>query len=470
MIETFIGLEIHIQLLTKTKIFCNCKNEFSHPPNTNICPVCMGYPGVLPRLNEEAVRKAYIVCRALNCHLNEKAVFDRKNYFYPDLPKNYQISQFAFPFGVNGYVEIDGVPRIRIHEAHLEEDAGKLVHEGMLSYCDFNRTGTPLLEIVTEPDFKKPEEAELFMQNFRKMVRYLRVCDGNMEEGSMRCDVNVSVNFEGKGLGRKVEIKNLNSFRHVKLALQHEIQRQSKMLTAGETIVQETRLWNDEKKRTESMRSKEDANDYRYFPEPDLPPYYPSKEFLAEIEKEQTELPWIRKKRFIEEYKLAEDGAEFLTEERDKAEFFEAAVKKGITVQNAASWLRGEVAKDLNKIKKNLAESSLTVDRFVSVIKLLEEEKINAQAAKKVMEIIVNEDADPMDVIQKNNLMQTADSGEVEAMVAKLLADNEKVVAQIKGGDQKPIGFLIGQLMKVSGGKADPKKAREMILKMIEAK
>ncbi|MCQ2604030.1 MAG: Asp-tRNA(Asn)/Glu-tRNA(Gln) amidotransferase subunit GatB [Spirochaetia bacterium] len=467
MIETFIGLEIHIQLLTKTKIFCNCKNEFSHIPNTNVCPVCMGYPGVLPRLNEEAVRKAYIVCRALNCHLNEKAVFERKNYFYPDLPKNYQISQFALPFGVNGLVEIDGVPKIRIHEAHLEEDAGKLVHEGMTSYCDFNRTGTPLLEIVTEPDFKKPEDAELFLQNFRKMVRYLRVCDGNMEEGSMRCDVNVSVNFEGKGLGRKVEIKNLNSFRHVRLALQHEIQRQSKMLTAGETIVQETRLWNDEKKRTESMRSKEDANDYRYFPEPDLPPYYPAPEFLAAIEKEQTELPWIRKRRFINEYKLADDGAEFLTEERERADFFEAALNAGVSVQSASSWMRGEIAKGLNKNKMSLKDSHLTVEKFVTLIKLLDEGKINSQGAKKAMEILICEDKDTADVIRENNLMQMADSGELEAVVDKVIAGNDKVVQQIKGGDQKPIGFLIGQIMKASGGKADPKKARELLLNKI---
>lgn len=467
MIESFIGLEIHIQLLTKTKVFCNCKNEFSHIPNSHVCPVCMGYPGVLPVLNEEAVRKAYIVCRAMNCHLNEKAVFDRKNYFYPDMPKNYQISQFNSPFGVKGLIEMDGMPRVRIHDAHLEEDAGKLVHEGMTSYCDYNRAGTPLLEIVTEPDFKKPEEAELFMQNFRKMVRYLGVCDGNMEEGSMRCDVNVSVNFEGKGLGRKVEVKNLNSFRHVKLALQYEIQRQSRMITAGESVVQETRLWNDEKKRTEGMRSKENANDYRYFPEPDLPPYCPTKEFLAQIDAAQVELPWVRKKRFIDEYGLNEDGAEFLTEEKDKADFFEAAIKGGISVANAASWMRGEVAKDLNKAKKSLGDSFLTVEKFVTVIKLLEAEKINAQAAKKVMDIIINEDADPMQVIEKNNLMQTADSGEVEAMVDKLLADNAKVVAQIKGGDQKPVGFLIGQLMKVSGGKADPKKARELILNKI---
>lgn len=469
-IETFIGLEIHIQLLTKTKIFCNCRNEFTHIPNSHVCPVCMGYPGVLPALNEEAVEKSFIVCRALNCHLNEKAVFERKNYFYPDLPKNYQISQFALPFGVNGYAEMDfesGRRKIRIHEAHLEEDAGKMIHQGTTSYCDFNRTGTPLLEIVTEPDFKTGEEAELFMQNFRKMVRYLKVCDGNMEEGSMRCDVNVSVNFEGKGLGRKVEIKNLNSFRHVRLALQHEIQRQSRMLTAGEHIVQETRLWNDEKKRTESMRSKEDANDYRYFPEPDLPPYYPSKEFLAGIEKGQKELPWIRKRRFIEEYNLPEDGAEFLTEEIEKADFFEASLKEGLSVAAASSWMRGEMAKILNKNKQSLAESALTVGNFVKLIKLLEEGKINAQSAKTVLGIIIGEDRDPLAVVEENNLMQSNDTGELEALVDRIIADNGKVVAQIQGGDQKPLGFLIGQLMKASGGKADPKMAREILIKKI---
>lgn len=470
MIETFIGLEIHIQLLTKTKIFCGCKNEFGAPPNTNVCPVCMGYPGVLPALNKEAVRKAYIVCRALNCHLNEKAVFERKNYFYPDLPKNYQISQFALPFGTDGYVEteVNGIPKkIRIHEAHLEEDAGKMIHEGTVSYCDYNRTGTPLLEIVTEPDFRSGEEAELFMQDFRKMVRYLHVCDGNMEEGSMRCDVNISVNFEGKGLGRKAEIKNLNSFRHVRLALQYEILRQSKMLTDGERIIQETRLWNDEKKRTESMRSKEDANDYRYFPEPDLPPYFPSEEFLEEIEKEQTELPWYRKKRFISEYKMTEDAAEFLTEEKERADFFEESVKAGVSVHSASSWLRGEIAKILNRDRKNLSESFLTVKKFADLLSLVDSGKINVQTARKVMEIVINENKEPAGVVEENGWMQMEESGELESIIEKILDSNKKVLEQIKNGDMKPVGFLIGQIMKASGGKADPKKAREIILKKI---
>ena len=466
MFDTFIGLEIHIQLITDTKIFCGCRNSFGDPPNTNVCPVCMGYPGVLPVLNKEAVRKSYIVCRALNCSLNSKAVFDRKNYFYPDLPKNYQITQFESPFGVNGFFEneVDGeIKKIRIHEAHLEEDAGKMIHEGLSSYCDYNRTGTPLLEIVTEPDFRTGEEVEAFLQHFRRMVRYLGVCDGNMEEGSMRCDANISINHPGAGLGRKVEIKNLNSSRNVRLALQYEEKRQARMLKAGEIIVQETRLWNDDKKRTESMRSKEDANDYRYFPEPDLPPYFPDSAFLDEIERDQVELPVARKRRFLEEYGLSPDNAEFLTDDRGRADFFESACSKGADVQAAAGMLKGEVAKILNREKISLTDCFLSVERFMEVLTLLSENRINAQTGKKVLEIVIAEDKDPSAVVEENGWEQVDNSDELMAFVDKVLSENGKAVEQIMGGDLKPVGFLIGQVMKLSGGKADPKKVKEII-------
>ena len=295
VLETFIGLEIHIQLITKTKLFCNCKNSFGDPPNTNICPCCMGYPGMLPALNKEAVKKACLLCLAMNCKLNEKTFFERKNYFYPDLPNNYQVTQFSYPFGISGYVDTalagGSIKRIRIHEARLEEDAGKMVHDKNGSMCDFNRVGTPLLEVVTEPDFKTGEEVEAFLLNFRRIIRYLDVSDGNMEEGSMRCDANVSINYVGKGLGKRVEVKNLNSSRNVKLAIQYEEQRQAKLLKANETIVQETRLWDDDKKRTESMRSKENANDYRYIPDTDLPPFTITPEFVSELKSLLVELP-----------------------------------------------------------------------------------------------------------------------------------------------------------------------------------
>ena len=472
LFETFIGLEIHIQLITKTKIFCDCKNSFGDAPNTNICPVCMGYPGVLPVLNKEAAKKSCLLCLAMNCKLNEKAVFDRKNYFYPDLPKNYQITQFEFPFGINGYVDTalpDGsIKRVRIHEAHLEEDAGKMIHDRNGSMCDFNRTGTPLLEVVTEPDFKTGEEVEAFLLNFRRIIRYLGVSDGNMEEGSMRCDANISINHPGKGLGKKVEIKNLNSSRNVRLALQYEEQRQAKLLTAGEKIVQETRLWDDEKKRTESMRSKEDANDYRYFPEPDLPPYIPSAEFISELKSMLVELPLARRNRFISEYNLIQDTAEFLTEEKDKADYFENACKKGADPQNAAAWIKGDVTKVLNREKMEILSSPLTIERFITLLDLAEKGKINGQTAKKVLDIIITGNKNPEDIIRENSWEQIDDSGSLAPVIEKVLAESSAAVGQIKSGDMKPIGFLIGQVMKLSGGKADPKKVKELIMEKIK--
>lgn len=470
--ETFIGLEIHVQLITKTKIFCSCRNSFGDPPNTNICPVCMAYPGVLPTLNKEVVEKAYLLCLAMNCKLNEKAIFDRKSYFYPDLPKNYQVTQFEFPSGINGYVDIavpDGsVKRIRIHEAHIEEDAGKMIHEGNLSLCDYNRGGTPLLEVVTKPDFKTGEEVEAFLLNFRRMIRYLGVSDGNMEEGSMRCDANVSINFPGKGLGRRVEIKNLNSSRNVKLAIQYEEQRQWKLLKSGESIAQETRLWSDEKKRTEGMRSKENANDYRYFPDPDLPPYVPTEEFINLIKSRLVELPLARKNRFMEEYKLIQDTVEFLTEEKDRADYFEQACKAGANPQNAASWIKGDITKVLNREKKEISSSPLTIKRFAALLDFSDKGKINGQTAKKVLDIIITEDKNPEDIIKENNWEQIDDSGSLAPVIEKVLAESAAAVAQIKAGDIKPVGFLIGQVMKLSGGKADPKKVKELIMAKIK--
>ncbi|MCL2792598.1 MAG: Asp-tRNA(Asn)/Glu-tRNA(Gln) amidotransferase subunit GatB [Spirochaetaceae bacterium] len=470
--ETFIGLEIHIQLITKTKIFCNCRNSFGDPPNTNICPVCMGYPGALPALNKEAAKKACLLCLALKCKLNEKAVFDRKNYFYPDLPNNYQITQFEFPFGIEGSVDTalpDGsIKTVRIHEAHLEEDAGKMIHDRIGSMCDFNRAGTPLLEVVTKPDFKTGEEVEAFLLNFRRIIRYLGVSDGNMEEGSMRCDANVSINYIGKGLGKRVEVKNLNSSRNVKLAIQHEEQRQAKLLKAGEPILQETRLWDDDKKRTESMRSKEDANDYRYFPDPDLPPFATTPEFIAELKSMLVELPLARRNRFMSEYNLIQDTAEFLTEEKDKADYFEEACKKGADPQNAAAWLKGDVTKVLNREKMEILSSPLDIGRFIMLLDFVEKGKINGQTAKKVLDIIITENKNPEDIIKENNWEQVDDSDSLMPVVEKVLAESAAAVNQIKAGDMKPVGFLIGQVMKNSGGKADPKKVKELIMEKIK--
>ncbi len=467
MYQTFIGLEIHIHLLTKTKVFCSCPNEYGSEPNTNICPVCTGYPGVLPSLNEEAVRKSYQVCTALNCHLNETAVFERKNYFYPDMPKNYQISQFEFPFGINGYFDVDlgdgNIKRVRIHDVHLEEDAGKMIHSGNRSYLDYNRAGTPLLEIVTEPDLESGREAELFLQQFQQMVRYLGVSDGNMEEGSLRCDANVSINEKGKGLGTKTEVKNLNSSRFVNKALEYEIRRHRKVLKSGEKIIQETRLWDEERSATSSMRTKESSNDYRYFPEPDLPPYRPDSDFLKEIKDTLPELPLTRKKRFMEEYSLSEQNASAMTSDRLTADLFEGTVGLGASAKQASSWISGDVRKQINATGKGLEDSFLTPGKLYAIIEMVEKGTISRDAGKKVLEAVFSKDTEPAEVVRGLGLEQVSDTGELEKIVGNIVDSNPKVVQAIRDGADKQIGFLMGQVMKATSGKANPKVARQLI-------
>ncbi len=467
MYQTFIGLEIHIHLLTETKVFCGCKNVYGSEPNTNICPVCMGYPGVLPSLNEEAVRKAYQVCMALECHLNERAVFERKNYFYPDMPKNYQISQFEFPFGINGHFNLDlgsgKIKRIGIHDVHLEEDAGKMIHTSYQSLLDYNRAGAPLLEIVTEPDLETGEEAELFLQQFRQMVRYLGVTDGNMEEGSMRCDANVSINEKGRGLGTKTEVKNLNSSRFVNKALEYEIKRHEKILSSGGKIVQETRLWDEDRSATGSMRTKESSNDYRYFPEPDLPPFRPGKEFLEEINKSMTELPLEKKRRFINEYKLNEQIVSAMTAEKETADFFEKVISLGTSPRSASIWLSGDVRKQLNLSGQTLPSSFLTPQRLHIIIQMVEEGKISQNSAKKILETVFNVDKDPQKLVEELGLEQVSNEGELEKIVSDIVDSNPGVADAIKNGAEKQIGFLMGQVMKATSGKANPKIAQKLI-------
>ncbi len=483
--QTFIGLEIHIHLLTESKVFCGCRNVFGSEPNTNVCPVCMGYPGVLPSLNEEAVRKAYQVAMALNCHLNEKAVFERKNYFYPDMPKNYQISQFEYPFGINGWFDLElaggSTRRIRIHDVHLEEDAGKMIHEGGISKLDYNRAGTPLLEIVTEPDLVTGEEAEAFVQQFRQMVRYLGVTDGNMEEGSLRCDANVSINESGKGLGTKTECKNLNSSRFIKKALEYEIKRQTKVLNSGEKIIQETRLWDEGKSRTSPMRTKESSNDYRYFPEPDLPPYRPEKKYLSEIESSLAELPRERRIRIMEEYGLNEQQALFITAEKSMADFFEKTVylkNKADTESDSnkidtafagtvASWLSGNVQKILNDSGLSIENSPLSSDRLLSVLNLIENGKISAGIGKKVIGVVFEKDTEPEDIVKDLGMDQMSDTGELQGVVSAIVDANPKIADAIRDGADKQIGFLMGQVMKATSGKANPGMTRNLIREKI---
>ena len=464
--QSFIGLEIHIQLSTKTKVFCGCRAAFGDEPNTNVCPVCLGYPGVLPALNERAIHMAYVVARALNCTLNPVAAFDRKNYFYPDLPKNYQISQFAEPVGVNGYLDLEfhrKKKRVRIHECHLEEDAGKMIHAGDMSLLDYNRAGTPLLEIVTEPDLEIGDEAELLLQQFRRMVRYLGVCDGNMEEGSLRCDANVSVNLAGQGLGRKVEIKNLNSSRFVRKALSYEITRQTGILENGGTVVQETRLWNENRDVTESMRSKESAHDYRYFPEPDLPQFRADEAFLAGVEQSLVELPAARRDRFMSQYALSEAQADFMCDEKPTADYFEETVGLGAEAGVVAVWLSGDVKKMLNRDSVQLADCRLTPARLASLLIMLGKGRIHGKIAKQTLEAIFEEDKDPEAIIREKGWEQITDQAALSELVDGVLAKHEQAVAAIRAGDSKPLGFLVGQVMKLTAGRAEPQLVQEML-------
>ncbi len=466
MFQSFIGLEIHIQLLTETKVFCGCKASFGDEPNTNICPVCMGYPGVLPALNEEAIRMAYVVAMALNCEPNEYAIFERKNYFYPDLPKNYQISQFRSPVGRNGYLDLEyrqQKKRVRIREVHLEEDAGKMIHAGDISLLDFNRAGTPLLEIVTMPDLEVGEEAEAFLQNFRRIVRYLGVCDGNMEEGSLRCDANVSVNLRGKGLGSKVEIKNLNSFKFVRKALNFEIERQTEILERGGSVTQETRLWNENRDLTESMRVKESESDYRYFPDPDLPPFRPDENFLKEVKERLVELPEERKKRLMEKYGLSKLQADFICEEKETADFFEETVNMGADPRVAAIWLASDVQKMLNKYQLSISDSPLKAKRFARLLELLSARKIHGKIAKQVLQSIFEENRSPDEIIEKNGWEQITDRSEIRKILKEVADKNPEIVKQIRSGETKPVQYLIGLIMKETAGRVEPGILQEVI-------
>ena len=477
MYQSFIGLEIHIQLQTKTKIFCGCRASYGDEPNTNVCPVCMGLPGSLPSLNGEAMHKAFLVARALNCELAPVSLFERKNYFYPDLPKNYQISQFSKPLGTNGWLDIlvDGkTKRVRIHECHLEEDAGKMIHAGDMSLVDYNRTGTPLLEIVTEPDMTVGEEAEILMHELRRIVRYLGVSDGNMEEGSMRCDANVSINLKGAGLGRKVEVKNLNSSRFVRLSLNYEIDRQTEILEDGGTVVQETRLWNENRDQTIVMRSKENANDYRYFPEPDLPPFRTTPEFLAQVESRLVELPLARRQRMIQDLGIQEGQAEVICEERATADYFEQVLelvtvkgKDGSLAQTAASWMTGDVQRLLNRTGQGITESPLTPTRFAQLLDLMNAGKIHGKIAKQVLDQVFDVNKDPQTIVNEQGLEQMDDPEELKKLIAQVLNANPQAVEQVKDGDQKPLGFLVGQVMKATAGRAEPGVVNKLLRDML---
>jgi len=472
--ETVVGLEVHVQLATKTKVFCSCSTRFGAEPNTQVCPVCLGQPGVLPVLNKEAFMCSLKIAIALGCDIQESMKFDRKNYYYPDLPKNYQISQFDMPLAYAGEVRItleDGQEkRIGITRAHMEEDAGKLIHDpgGMCSYVDLNRTGTPLLEIVSEPEIRSPEEAHEYLVALKRIIKYLGVSDCNMAEGSLRCDANISLREKGRSkLGSKVEIKNMNSFKAVRDALFYEEERQAEVLDEGGTIKQETRLWDEEKNVTSSMRAKEESHDYRYFPEPDLVPFDISPHLVQKIRDNLPELPAARRERFKKKYNLDWYDVGVLTSEKEIADFFES-----VTVltepRSACNWIKGEIMMHMNERSAGIFELNIEPGYLAKIICMVRDGIISNLAAKDVLRECIERGKDPADIVEQKGLLQVSDKGELELIVDEVITVNEKTVNDLKNGKENALGFLIGQVMRKTKGKANPKLTGEILRKKIK--
>ncbi len=471
--ESVIGLEIHAQLKTKTKIFCNCSAMFGAESNTHTCPVCLGMPGTLPVLNRKVVDFAIKMALATNCNIREVNRFARKNYFYPDLPKGYQISQFELPIAEHGYVLIDinGIKKkIGLTRIHMEEDAGKLIHDQFrpVSCVDFNRTGVPLIEIVSEPDLRSAEEAGIYLRQLRSVVRYLDICDGNLEEGSFRCDANVSIRSEGsKKLGTRTELKNLNSFKHVEKAIEYEIRRQESILAECGTIIQETRLWDHANGRSAPMRGKEDAHDYRYFPDPDLLPLVIDDKWIQSVKETLPELSDDKKARFIDQYALSLYDADVLTADKNIAEFFENCLKIFPKPKLVSNWIMGPLMEILNSEKRTLSDISVSPGDFGRLLKFIDQDIISAGIAKTVfLEMVKTGDA-PGDIIDKKGLVQVTDESEIEGLVNEILNNNKKEVEAYKAGKTKLMGFFVGQVMKATSGKANPKIVNQILKKKL---
>jgi aspartyl-tRNA(Asn)/glutamyl-tRNA(Gln) amidotransferase subunit B len=459
--DTVIGLEIHAQLLTETKLFCGCSADyFGEEPNSNTCPVCLGMPGTLPVLNKQAVEYGLRASLALNCDIPEKSKFDRKNYFYPDLPKGYQISQFDEPLAVDGYLEIGG-DKVRIRRVHLEEDAGKLVHqEGGESSVDLNRVGVPLIEIVTEPDLKSPEQARAFMERLRQILRYVEVCSGDMEKGSLRCDANISLGQDGK-LGTKTEVKNMNSFSAVEKALKYEKERQKNLLENGENVDQVTLGWNSDAGEAQPMRSKEEAHDYRYFPEPDLVPLVIDEEWRKRVRSELPELPGEKADRWKEEFDLPDYDIGELTEDKEIANYFEESVAEYDSPKEISNWMMSELFRVLKLPEAELED--VEPEDFAYLVELVGEGEINDNTAKDVLERSFTEGNTPQEIVESEGLKKISDEGELEEMIEEVIDENPDAVEDFRSGNENVLGFLIGQLMSKTEGQADPNKAREML-------
>jgi aspartyl-tRNA(Asn)/glutamyl-tRNA(Gln) amidotransferase subunit B len=477
--EPVIGLEVHVQLLTATKAFCGCANHFGSEPNTNVCPVCLGLPGALPVLNAQAVEFATLASLALHCTVNERSIFARKNYFYPDLPKGYQISQFDKPIAEHGWIDVptaDGtMKRVGITRLHMEEDAGKSLHDGFSdsatrTYLDLNRCGTPLTEIVSEPDLRTPDEAFEYLTRLKEILLYTRVSDCNMEEGSLRCDANVSVRLRGaERFGTKVEVKNVNSFRFIRAALEYEIERQIEVIESGGRVMQESRLWNANEGRTYSMRSKEQAHDYRYFPEPDLPPLTVSREFLERKRAELPELPEARRARMIAEYELNERDAHTLTTSREFADRFEAAAKTAKNPHRVANLLLSELGGRLKALDLEPEQSPVSMAGVVMAADLLDENKISSKQLKQLLDICFEEGEDFAVVYEREKPQQLTDVSAIETMIDEVIAANPKQVEQYRAGKKTVAGFFVGQVMKASKGQANPALLNELVTKKLES-
>jgi aspartyl-tRNA(Asn)/glutamyl-tRNA(Gln) amidotransferase subunit B len=474
--EAVIGLEVHVQLNTRTKIFCGCPTSFGAPPNTNVCPVCLGLPGALPVLNRAAVEMAIQGSLALDCTVRSKSVFARKNYFYPDLPKGYQISQYDQPLSEHGAVEVtvNGQrTRIGITRVHMEDDAGKSIHDGFrdsdrYSYVDLNRSGTPLIEIVTEPDIRSSDEAYEFLTELKQMMQYVGVSDCDMEKGQLRCDANVSVRLHGaEKFGTKAEVKNLNSFRFLKLALEYEIQRQIALIESGGRVVQETRLYNPDTGETVGMRSKEHAHDYRYFPEPDLLPLTISEARLNAIRSAMPELPARRRARFLSEYGLREYDAQVLTATREISDYFERAAAVSGDPKAAANWVTGDLMGTLKAEGKEITESPVTAEALGELVALIGKGEISGKLAKEILPKMFASGEPARAIMDREGLRQITDTSALEAIVDDVIAANPKQVEQYKGGKTTVIGFLVGQVMKASRGQASPQTAQEILRKKL---
>jgi aspartyl-tRNA(Asn)/glutamyl-tRNA(Gln) amidotransferase subunit B len=471
--EPVIGLEIHAQLKTKTKIFCACSTAFGAPPNTHTCPVCLGMPGVLPVLNKKVVEYTMRMALATHCNIRPQSRFARKNYFYPDLPKGYQISQYELPIAQHGYVDVEvngSTHRIGITRIHMEEDAGKLGHDPHrpISMVDFNRTGVPLIEIVSEPDIRTPEAAGAYLRKLRAIVRYLGICDGNLEEGSFRCDANVSIRpRQTETFGTRTELKNLNSFKHVEKALQYEIDRQKEVLLDGGKVLQETRLWDPRKNRTHSMRGKEEAHDYRYFPDPDLLPLVIDADWIETVKASLPELPADKKQRFIADYGLPSYDADILTSDRDLADYFEACLQDFDEPKAVSNWIMGSLLGLLNAEGKSIDQAPISASDLAELLKLVDAETISGKIAKSVFDGMAKSGKSARQIVEEQGLVQISDSSAIDNIVSKILADSPAEVQAYKSGKTKLLGFFVGQVMKETRGQANPKMVNEILKKKL---